>query len=111
MEDQKITVIQKRVGEAATLVELPRSFEHLAEAVGGYVTLVPLFENLTMLVNEDAKLMGRPLNLALPWLDDTVAGDVIFVRIDRHKNWLSVDRTDLNKLCDYFGIEQMGFPL
>lgn len=110
-KESKITVIRKRVGQPASLVELSRSLEELQNAVGGYIELVPLFENLTMLCHEDAKFLGKPVNMALPWKDDVVAGDVVFVRIDPHDNWSSVDRTDLNRLCDYFGLEQMGFPI
>lgn len=111
MSEQSIVVIRKKVGQAAELVEISRSFEYLQEAVGGCVELVPLFEGITMLCNEDAKLLGQKLNMAIPWKDDFVAGDVLFVRIDGRNNWTSVCRDDLSKVCDYFGIEQMGFPV
>lgn len=40
------------------------SLEELQEFVGGYIEIIPLVDDLIMVVNEEGKLLGLPFNKA-----------------------------------------------
>lgn len=60
------------------------SLTELQEAVGGYVEMVHLTDDIVMLVDEEGKLKGRDINVAATalygaWVghDDIIVGDVL----------------------------------
>ena len=65
--------------------EKGKSYDVLSKAVGGYIELVRLADNLDMWVNEEGKLMGLPVNEygTVFWTNlygatDVICGDIIF---------------------------------
>jgi hypothetical protein len=54
-----------------------RAFQDL---VGGFIEVYPLKPDLLMIINEDGKQIGEPLNFFIP--NDYIAGTAIFVGKD-----------------------------
>lgn len=50
------------------------------DLVGGFIEVYPLKPDLLMIINEDGKLIGEPLNFFIP--NDYIAGTAIFVGKD-----------------------------
>lgn len=55
-------VIRKDPGERPCLVEIPNTLDALQNAVGGYIEAVTLFEDVSIICNEEGRLLGLPHN-------------------------------------------------
>lgn len=62
------------------------SLKELQAAVGGYIEIVRLSKNMSMVLDEEGKLKDKPLNLiatrlyrVLTKIDDYIVGDVLIV--------------------------------
>ena len=79
-------VIRIDVGHAPRMTEMENPLEALQEAVGGYIETVTLERTgLVVIVNEEGKLMGLPINGMLHigrLLGESLAGPVLVVRAD-----------------------------
>ena len=60
------------------------SLEELQQAVGGYIEIVPIDKEFDMVVNEEGKLYGLPVNeqatrlyRRVRYTDDVIVGDVV----------------------------------
>lgn len=55
--------IIKQPGEPAKRIDIDNTLQALQKAVGGYIETVTLFENVTLICNEEGRLMGLPHNM------------------------------------------------
>ena len=55
--------IIKQPGEPAKRIEIDNTLEAFQRAVGGYIETVTLFEDVTLICNEEGRLMGLPYNM------------------------------------------------
>lgn len=55
--------ILKLPGQPAKQIEIDNTLEALQRAVGGYIETVTLFEDVTLICNEEGRLMGLPYNV------------------------------------------------
>ena len=55
--------IIKHPGEPAKRIEIDNTLKALQKAVGGYIETVTLFEDVTLICNEEGRLMGLPYNM------------------------------------------------
>lgn len=53
----------KHPGEPAKRIEIDNTLEALQKAVGGYIETVTLFENVTLICNEEGLMMGLLYNM------------------------------------------------
>lgn len=74
-----ITVIVKPPMRPAYQTVVKNTLEALQGLVGGYIETVPVGKAL-MLVNEEGKLRGLPVNLALG--PELIVGPAVFVGVD-----------------------------
>lgn len=74
---KEIRVIYKRVGFDPVEVTVPNELEALQILVGGYIETVPFASGAIMLVDEEGKLDGRPVNF--PYKGDLICGSVVWV--------------------------------
>lgn len=61
------------------------TLEELQEIVGGYIEIVPFGMNL-LVVNEEGKLLGLPVNVGATSMmsgRDTIVGNALYCRKDR----------------------------
>lgn len=78
--DKKIRVLVKEPGKEAELREMPNTLKALQNAVGGYIETVIFAEDCTLVVNEEGKLQGLPMNFRI--FGDVIAGTALFVGVD-----------------------------
>lgn len=74
---KQIRVIYKRVGFDPVEVTVPNPLEALQTMVGGYIETVPFANGAIMLVDEEGKIDGRPVNF--PFRGDLICGSVLWV--------------------------------
>ena len=72
-----MNVIVKEPGKKWTKIAIKNDLETLQELVGGYIECVQLDEDITIVCNEEGKLMGLQPNLNTDW--DMICGTVVFV--------------------------------
>lgn len=85
-QEESIKVLLVEPGKYPTVVEIGKELEDLQTAVGGYIEEIAPFEDPVILImNEEGKINGGPLNRALRDLDgdiyDVVAGPFLVVGV------------------------------
>ncbi len=100
-------VLRKAPEQKAEVIEIDGSLESLQKETGGYIQAVPLFDSLSIICNEDGKMVGLPFNFRLGNYDEVV-GTVIFVREEKD-NFCSVTDGDIKKICNHFGFESTEY--
>lgn len=55
--------IIKQPGEPAKRIDIDNTLQALQKAVGGYIETVTLFEDVTLICNEEGRLMDLPYNM------------------------------------------------
>lgn len=78
--DKKIRILVKEPGKEAELREIPNTLEDLQCIVGGYIETVTFAEDCTLIVNEEGKLQGLPVNFRI--FGDVIVGTALFVGVD-----------------------------
>lgn len=77
--DKKIRVLVKEPGKEAELREIPNTLKALQSAVGGYIETVTFAEDCTLIVNEEGKLQGLPVNFRI--FGDVIVGTALFAGV------------------------------
>ena len=74
-------VIYKKPGEAPEIREVENDLKPLQELVGGYIETIPI-NGITMIINEEGKLKGLPVNFLMVGngYAQAIVGPVIFCR-------------------------------
>lgn len=75
-----MTTIIKRPGRAAFIREISNTLTALQDLVGGYIETLTLGGGIVMIVNEEGKILGLPLNFRLG--SDSIRGTAVFVSVD-----------------------------
>ena len=78
--EEKIRVLVKEPGKEAELREIPNTLEDLQSAVGGYIKTVTFAEDCTLVVNEEGKLKGLPMNFRI--FGDVIVGTAVLAGVD-----------------------------
>ena len=78
--DKKIRVLVKEPGKEAELREMPNTLKALQSAVGGYIETVTFAEDCTLVVNEEGKLKGLPMNFRI--FGDVIAGTAVLAGVN-----------------------------
>ncbi len=87
--EEKVNVLIKRPDEKISCQVIDNTLDKLQELVGGWIETVFLPHNIFMIVNEEGKLNGLPINFILPW-GDPVMGTVIFASLDEEGDFKSL---------------------
>lgn len=98
-------VIRIEVGHEPRLIEMENTLKAFQEAVGGYIETVTLERTgLVVIVNEEGKLMGLPLNGMLNigrLIGEPLAGTVLVARVDYEtEDFSGVRACDLGLIQD-----------
>jgi hypothetical protein len=83
-KEPEITVLRCQPGKTAEVVKIPNTLKSLQSEVGGYIEAVyPSSDPVALIVNEEGKIHGLPLNRALYTEDgqmyDIAAGPMLVV--------------------------------
>ena len=76
---KKITIMRKRPGEAPAFVEIENTLEALQHEVGGYIEPFTIMKDLTILCNDEGKIIGLPYNCKL--FGEVFVGTILFVGV------------------------------
>ena len=91
--------IIKKVNESPQIVNIENTLEAMQKAVGGYIEVVRMDNNLLMICDEEGKLKGKPYNFDLG--RDIIVGDVLFVQNDG-EDFTDLDETNAETVLKYF---------
>ena len=110
---EKMTVLCVKPGEKPKRIEIESSLDALQRAVGGYIEAVYPYEDpVALIVNEEGKLNGLPLNRALRDEDndiyDIVAGTFLVVGLGESEFVLRKTIIYSNKISK-FGLSFIWF--
>lgn len=90
-------VISLKVNESMTLLELEESLESQQSFVGGYIQYVPITvgnKNYELVVNEEGKLIGLPMNFDLLYdgkIVDIVVGNAFITSTNEYEDLTEED--------------------
>lgn len=106
MEKDTIKVIMCRPKETAQIVEIPHTLEKMQELVDGCIQAIyPFADPVAIIVNDEGKLIGLPLNRGLRTEDgqlyDIVAGTMFICGLGE-EDFTSVSDQLLEKYYDMF---------
>ena len=75
-KNKTIKVVSVQVGKRAFVKEIDRGLKSLQNEVGGYIQAIyPFSDEVALICNDEAKLIGLPLNRALK-LDRTAGNEI-----------------------------------
>lgn len=95
---KKIKVIKIAVNSDPIVVEIAPTLDAMQAIVGGYIEIVPIGNSgLDLCCNEEGKLEGLPLNVAIFGGQDVVAGDCFLLRHDDEGEAASVTAADIKQ--------------
>lgn len=72
----KIHVYIKDPGKPPRSVNISASLANLQKTVDGYIEIVPVTDNMVMIVDEEGKLKGKAINF--PIAGDIIVGTAVF---------------------------------
>ena len=72
-------IIMKKPGEKPEVIEIENKLSALQEAVGGYIEVLPIAEDICVLCNEEGKLLGLPHNIVL--CGDILVGTILIAGV------------------------------
>lgn len=75
--------------------DVPNTLEALQQAVGGYIEVVPLTEQLCVICNEEGKLLGLPPAAAMPARRDILCGPLVICRTTPDGEFADAEEDDL----------------
>jgi len=83
-KEREITVLRCQPGKTAEVIKIPNTLKSLQSEVGGYIECVyPSSDPIALIVNEEGKIHGLPLNRALYTEDgeqfDIACGNMLVV--------------------------------
>ena len=115
MDGEKITVLMVEPEQKPYVKEIGADLASLQAEVGGYIQAVyPYEEPVALVMDEEAKLTGKPLNRALRDEDgdiyDIVAGKFFAVGLGE-SDFISLDQKYIEKFSDLFKTPEMFMRL
>lgn len=100
--EKEIRVVVREVGKDPEWVVVPNELKALQGLVGGYVEAVDL-GNCVMLVDEEGKIKGKPINYYNYLLNDYICGTAVFVGTEGEE-FASLDERTGNAVITAFQI-------
>ena len=115
MDGEKITVLVVEPEKKPYVKEIGADLAALQAEVGGYIQAVyPYEEPVALVMDEEAKLIGKPLNRALRDEDgdiyDIVAGKFFVVGLGE-SDFMSLDQKYIEKFSELFKTPEMFMRL
>ena len=81
--------------------DLPNTLKALQQAVGGYIEVVPLTEQLCVICNEESKLLGLPPVAVMPARHDVRCGPLVICRTTPDGEFTDTQDEDLYTIEKY----------
>lgn len=79
MENDMMTVLLVQPGKHPVEITIPHTLKELQKQVGGTIEIVYPWpdRSVGLVCHDEGKLLGLPLNRALPEIGDAIAGDFL----------------------------------
>lgn len=102
MENDMMTVLLVQPGKHPVEITIPHTLKELQKQVGGTIEIVYPWpdRSVGLVCHDEGKLLGLPLNRALPEIGDAIAGDFLLCGL--------CDTEDGGSLCS-LPPEQMSY--
>ena len=101
-----IKAIEKLPGKNAQVVMIGKELEDLQELVGGYIEFYDLTDTISIMVNEEGKLMGLPFNFYVDQMlcryPERIVGNAYIVAIDNEGDLRSLTDEEVEDYIDMF---------
>lgn len=88
--------------------DLPNTLEALQQAVGGYIEVVPLNEQLCVICNEEGKLLGLPPVATMPVRRDVLCGPLVICRTTQDGEFTDAEEDDLYTVGEHLETYEGG---
>lgn len=103
--DNRIKVLVVKCNEKPIVLEIENALEVMQGLVGGYIECVAIGEGLVLVVNEEGRIRGLPINRYLNRLDmpGFIVGDFFVAAIDQsHGEFMSLAQKQIDKYIQIF---------
>ena len=94
MKEKEIKVLRVKPHEHPEVYMLKNTLEAMQEAVGGYIDIVGLDDNVCILLNDEGKLIGLEGNRRIG--SDIIVGDFFVCGSDEEGNLTSLSEEELD---------------
>ncbi len=88
--------------------DVPNTLEALQQAVGGYIEVVPLNEQLCVICNEEGKLLGLPPVATMPVRRDVLCGPLVICRTTQDGEFTDTQDEDLYTVGEHLETYEGG---
>ena len=105
-EDNFMRVIRIDTAHRIYWDDLPNTPEALQQAVGGYIEVVPLNEQLCVICNEEGKLLGLPPVATMPVRRDVLCGPLVICRTTQDGEFSDAQEEDLYTVGEHLVIAE-----
>lgn len=100
MKEDVIKVLKVKPHEHPEVYMLKNTLEAMQEAVGGYIDILGLDDNVCILLNDEGKLIGLEGNRRIG--SDIIVGDFFVCGSDEEGNLTSLSEEELDKYTNFF---------
>lgn len=100
MKENVIKVLKVKPHEHPEVYMLKNTLEAMQEAVGGYIDIVGLDDNVCILLNDEGKLIGLEGNRRIG--SDIIVGDFFVCGSDEEGNLTSLSEEELDTYKKFF---------
>lgn len=100
MKEKEIKVLKVKPHEHPEVYMLKNTLEAMQEAVGGYIDIVGLDDNVCILLNDEGKLIGLEGNRRIG--SDIIVGDFCVCGSDEEGNLTSLSEEELDTYTKIF---------
>ena len=107
-EDNFMRVLRIDTGHRIYWDDLPNTLKALQQAVGGYIEVVPLTEQLCVVCNEEGKLIGLPPVAAMPARRDVLCGPLVICRTTQDGEFTDAQDEDLYTVGEHLQTYEGG---
>jgi hypothetical protein len=90
-----MNILIKKPNSDFELAKINNSFEEYKKILGGYVELIPFYKKITILVNEEGRLLDLPFNIGVNNIP--IYGNMIFVS-RKKSDFTSLTKRQINQI-------------
>jgi len=105
-----IKVILVEPDKEPIVIEIKHSLNTLQSIVGGYIDMVEIDENIDIILNDEGKILGLPLNRFIFKDSDIVAGTFLIVGNTGGKT-VPLNEAQIKKYIDIFKLEKHKYKI
>lgn len=105
-EDNFMRVLRIDTGHRIYWDDLPNTLKALQQAVGGYIEVVPLNEQLCVICNEEGQLLSStmPPVAAMPERRDVLCGPLVICRTTPDGEFTDAEEEDLYTIGEHLAL-------